>query len=153
MAWSYTANPGGKPADLVRLLLGDTDATSPLCDDAEVAFALLDQGDNAYLAAAWLADRIAAKLARDESFSASGVSISPARSAERFREMAVALRREAGAKMAASQTESAGALMCGAAVVTGARLSDMAAAASNADRVQPSFDRVDQAREAWEGWQ
>lgn len=153
MAWSYSANPGVVPADMVRLLLGDTDATSPLCDDGEVAFALTDQAGNAYLAAAWLADRVSAKLARDETISAGGVSISPQRSAERFRELAVSLRREATTRTSVSGEQIPGALTTGIAIVTGARRGDIAAANSLADRIPPAFERVDQARAAWEGWE
>jgi len=48
----------------VRLLIGDTDAGSPQVQDEEVTFALLEEGDNVYSAASWVAKTIAAKYAR-----------------------------------------------------------------------------------------
>lgn len=139
MAFTYTANPGGSSRDLVRLLLGDTNAAAPMCDDGEVAHALGDQRQDAHLAAAWLADRLAARFARDEAVSVDGISISGAGRAEAFRKLAANLRAEASRRATASGAD--GAPRVAGLVVTGLRNSDMAAAERDGDRPAPAFRR------------
>lgn len=141
MAWTYTANPGSVPRDLVRFLLGDTDAASPLCDDGEVEFALLDQGE-AYLAAAYLADRLAARYAGEEAVSIDGMSLGGAGRSERYRTLGASLRAEAGRRAKSVVSTTLGA---GMSVVTGAKLSDIAAANMSSDRVVSAFERVNPA--------
>ena len=46
MAFTYSDNPAGVPADQVRFLIGDVDEDSPWFSDAEIAFLLqLNDGD------------------------------------------------------------------------------------------------------------
>ena len=70
MAFTYddtdltTDTPSGR-LNATRLLLGDTNSGDPQVQDAEVNFALGQNGDNVYFAAAWLARVVASKYARE----------------------------------------------------------------------------------------
>jgi hypothetical protein len=56
MAWTYTGSPATSPVDLVRYRLGDVNPDNPLASDEECLQALRDEGNNAYLAAAAIAE-------------------------------------------------------------------------------------------------
>ena len=60
MSFSYddtdlTTDTASGRLNATRLLLGDTNSSDPQVQDAEVNFALLQNGDNVYFSAAWLA--------------------------------------------------------------------------------------------------
>lgn len=59
-----TATASGR-LNATRLLLGDTNSVDPQVQDAEVTFALAENGDNVYYAAAWLARVVSSKYARE----------------------------------------------------------------------------------------
>lgn len=144
MAWTYTDDPAGVPRDAVRFALGDTDEAEQLCSDSEVAYALAQKGGNALLAAAFLADRLAARFSRDESVSVDGVSLGGAGRAAAFRTLAARLRAEAADAAAPPPGGAiAGAPRNGALVLTGVRKSDMAEADADTDRVRPAFTTED----------
>lgn len=69
MAWSYdptdlnTSTASGR-LNTVRLLIGDTNTSDQQMQDAEITFALSENGDNTYLAASWSCRVIASKFAR-----------------------------------------------------------------------------------------
>jgi hypothetical protein len=63
MTATYTNDPVGNPIDQIRLLVGDTDVSDALLQDAEILF-FLSQDDNVYKAAAIAARSIAGKLVR-----------------------------------------------------------------------------------------
>lgn len=64
MTWTYGGNPSTSDRDEVRYLVGDTDSTDELTSDEEIAYAIAEAGNNK-LAAAMVAEAIAAKFARD----------------------------------------------------------------------------------------
>lgn len=64
---SYTYAAGSSANDVVRLLVGDTDADDWLLSDEEIAVFTAAQPSNNYLAAAEAAQAIAAKFARKTS--------------------------------------------------------------------------------------
>ena len=144
MAWTYTDNPASVPRDKVRFLLGDTDAREPLCSDAEVALALSEEASDAYRAAAYLADRLAARFGRDEPVTVDGQTIpGGADRARAFTALALRLRAEGASKVTVGTPVETGAglLRNGAVLVTGLRKSDMAAADLDPDRPVPGIKR------------
>ena len=68
MTWTYDGDPTQDRTAEVRFLVGDTDQTDPLVQDEEIEFVLTQyvpvEGSPAWLAAAHVADGIAAKFAR-----------------------------------------------------------------------------------------
>lgn len=138
MAWTYTAD-FAIPRDKVRLLLGDVTSADAHCSDDEVAFALAEESGNVYRAAAYLADRLAARFAGDEAISVPGLSLSGgAQRSAAFRALAAALRAEAQQRGGALVAAKPGG---GAVVVTGARISTMQEAACDPERPRPAFRR------------
>jgi len=89
--------PGASEKDTVRFLLQDTDMQNALFTDEEIIYTIDQwydvQGSYEYCASI-LADRAAAKYAREASYSADGVSINLAQVAQQFRDLAVNLRSE-----------------------------------------------------------
>jgi orotate phosphoribosyltransferase-like protein len=69
MAWSYdatdldTTTASGR-LNTVRLLVGDTDTLDQQTQNEEVTFALAENGNNVYYAAAWVARAISSKYSR-----------------------------------------------------------------------------------------
>jgi hypothetical protein len=69
MAWSYdptdlnTTTASGR-LNTVRLLIGDTNTLDQQMQDAEITFALSENGDNTYLAASWSCRILSSKFAR-----------------------------------------------------------------------------------------
>lgn len=69
MAWSYNSSDLNTTAtsgrlNSVRLLIGDTDTNDQLTQDEEIFFALTQNGNNVYYAAAWACRIISAKFSR-----------------------------------------------------------------------------------------
>lgn len=67
MAWNYSGNPAASDLDQVRFLVGDTDSTDPLVQDAEITFAI-DAQATLELAAAMVLRALAAKFSRQASW-------------------------------------------------------------------------------------
>jgi hypothetical protein len=63
VSWTYTRNPStatsGGRRDALRLLLNDLSSSRPLRQDEELAFALSQENNNLYLAAAWMCESLA----------------------------------------------------------------------------------------------
>lgn len=91
MSWTYSGNPASSDNDKVRFLVGDTDETDQLVQDEEIAYALTTQ-PTAELAAALVAEAIAAKFARQVDSTVGRVSESASQRAMAFRERAKELR-------------------------------------------------------------
>ena len=79
MEFSYGGDLKGNLKDAVRFLIGDTNADEPMLMDGEIEFLIAvwkkRAGNSPYLLAATAAEAIAAKLAREVSFSADGQSL------------------------------------------------------------------------------
>ena len=96
MTMTYT-DPGSNDKDAIRFLLQDTNPTEFFLSDEEITYATTKlmplYGSVEYVAAA-LAETIAAKYAREATYSADGVSIGLGQVAGQFRELAVSLRAQ-----------------------------------------------------------
>lgn len=127
MTWTYNATPdtsstGGR-RDAVRLLLKDTNASSPLLQDEELAFYLTENGSNVWRAAADAADALAAREADSKSvgdLAISGFGTNWANVASKYR------------MRANSQV---------APYAGGISLADKQAFEDDTDRVRPAFTR------------
>lgn len=90
--------------DQVRLMVGDTDMSDPLLSDEEVGVFLTDRSitvdgtttANVIAAAADAAQAIAAKFARDYTFSEDGQSFNRAERVNHYRTLSESLRRRQG---------------------------------------------------------
>src|SRR5262245_29549334 len=101
MAWTYSSAPGTSNAasrrDAVRILTNDRFTSRQLVQDAIVAFALSEEGNNVYRAAAWVCDSLAdseAVNARVGDFTLGGEK--PAN----YKDLARILRRRSAEKFA-----------------------------------------------------
>lgn len=96
MTYSYSS-PDASEKDAVRFLLQDTNSSEWLLSDEEIQYALTKwydvYGTVEYVAAV-LADNLSARYAREASYSADGVSINLAQSAQQFRDLATMLREQ-----------------------------------------------------------
>lgn len=97
MSWNYSGIPSTSSLDEVRFLVGDTDATDQLLQDEELQF-LLDKwltihGSTFYVAAI-ACETIAAKFAREATYSADGVSVSLSELQAKFKTQAETLRAQ-----------------------------------------------------------
>lgn len=99
MAWTYGGDPSANNRDKVRFLIGDTDSTNELLQDAEITFLFNEWNSNAYLAAAHACDSLAAKFAgkADNSKSVGDLSISTqfGQQADRYRSLGAQLMAQA----------------------------------------------------------
>lgn len=126
MGWTYSGNPSDSTKDAVRFLLGDTDSSSPLVTDEEIAYAVAEEGD-ARLAASVVAKAIASVFGRKADKSVGDLHISYKSQADYYSGLAVELT----AKSTAYAMPYAG----------GISISDKDASRDNSDRVRPSFSR------------
>lgn len=133
MAWTYTGNPASNNVDAVRYLVGDVDSAAPLVTDEVITWEV-SQWPNLYLAAANVADSIAALLGRTQGMRADGVTFGDA--AKEMRERAKTLR----ARGAVAGNTGANATV-GGVYVGGISISEKAANEADTDRVRPSFTR------------
>lgn len=99
MTWTYDSAPDTTTAagrrDAVRLLVGDTETTDQQVTDEEIAFSLLETGNNVYGAGAWIARAIAGKYARRVSMGADGVSQQFGQRQKHYTDLAVSLEKRA----------------------------------------------------------
>lgn len=91
MAFTYSGDPSTSSRDQVRFLLGDTDGSSPLLQDAEIDW-LLTQEHHIFLAAARAADTIAAKFTSEVNVSADGMSFNAKDIGDNYAKLAERLR-------------------------------------------------------------
>src|SRR5688500_12229196 len=92
MSWSYSGDPSSSSLDEVRFLLGDIDSTYPLLSDEEITYLLQERTSRG--AAADAASALAARYAREVSFSADGVSVQVEQLQEKYEKLATSLRYE-----------------------------------------------------------
>jgi hypothetical protein len=97
--WSYTGSPSTRPLDAVRFLSGDTDPADQKVLDAEITFLLSENGGDTYLAAASVADQLAA-ISNSQSLQSKSVgdlslTYSHSASAKQYSELADRLRARA----------------------------------------------------------
>lgn len=64
MAWTYSGDPATSDRDKVRFLIGDTDSTDQLLQDAEIAYVITEAGGSIYQAAHDAAYAVASKFSR-----------------------------------------------------------------------------------------
>lgn len=96
MSWTYVS-PANSPKDEVRFLIGDTDTADQLLQDEEIQFLLdtwLTVHGTTFYVAAIACETIAAKLAREISYSADGVSVSLSELQQKFLAQAERLRAQ-----------------------------------------------------------
>lgn len=95
MAWTYGGDPSANTRDEVRFLIGDTDTTNQLLQDAEITFLYNQWNSNAYLAAAHACDALAAKFAAKSDYSKSvgdlSISTQFGQQADRYRSLGAQL--------------------------------------------------------------
>ena len=79
MTWTYSADPTSSQKDAIRWLVGDTNPDTPLVQDEEIAFNLMEMNYEIYRAAANTAQNIASTftgLSQSTSKSVGGLSLS-----------------------------------------------------------------------------
>lgn len=91
MTWTYSGDPSTSPKDEVRFLLGDTDTNDQLIQDEEIEY-LLTTWEHPILAASYAAEQIATGFTRHVSISGDGMSWSGGELADKFWNLADALR-------------------------------------------------------------
>ena len=126
MTWTYSGDPSGSSRDAVRFLVGDTDTNDQQITDEEIAWALT-QRSNTYLAAALIAERIAAQYARKVDKSVDSLSISFSQRQEHYLALARQLKRDATKGLAP--------------FAGGVSRSDVESRNADSDRVGPDFKR------------
>lgn len=96
LQWTYSGDPGASDLDHVRFLVGDTLSSEPLLDDREVLHAISEK-TNLHMAASMLADHLAARYSRKANFTVGPVSKSMGDLADKFRQLAKDLKKDATA--------------------------------------------------------
>jgi hypothetical protein len=108
MAWTYSGDPAGSARDKVRFLIGDTDTTNQLLNDAEIAFLLDQWNNNAYIAASEACNSLAAKFSAKSDYSRSvgdlSISTQYGQQADRYASLGGQLRAQATASAPPSPT-------------------------------------------------
>jgi hypothetical protein len=127
MSWTYSGDPSLSDRDKVRFLVFDTDVNEQLINDEEIAWVLTEQS-NIYMAAANVAEAIAAKFAKDINRSAVGLSASPGGRGRFYLDLADKLRSQA------ATVNTHGEIFAG-----GLSIAGKAALNSEADDTQPTF--------------
>lgn len=97
MTFTYNANPAAEPVDAVRLLVGDHNASEYFLQDEEIAWlhdTWINKG-NVYFVAAKAAETIAAKFARETTFTADGQTVSLSELQDKYLALATSLREQA----------------------------------------------------------
>jgi len=131
MTWSYDSTDLSTDLNRVRLLIGDTNDSSPLLTNEEIAY-YLSQKDNIFLAAADAVEYgILPKIARDIDRSNLGMSATRSQKSQQYRDLAKSLRAQAYTNAEV--------------VSTAQSISDRTANEADTDLLQPIFER-DQSR-------
>ncbi len=96
MSWEYQG-PSASDKDEVRFLIGDTDVEDQLLSDEEIQFLVdtwLPVHGTTFYVASIACETIAAKLAREISYSADGVSVSLSELQAKYEKQAETLREQ-----------------------------------------------------------
>lgn len=96
--WTYSGDPSSTNRDAVRFLIGDTDNTSQLVTDEEIAYMLTQEGSTSS-AAARVCRSLAAKYARFMDQSVGDLNISYSQRFKQFSEMAAKLESDASSRV------------------------------------------------------
>lgn len=91
MGFSYSGNPQNSEKDEVRFLLGDTDSSRGMLQDAEILYLITSEGSTLHAAVAG-AIALAAKFARASDETVGSVSKSYSQRAEAFHKLAKVLK-------------------------------------------------------------
>ena len=95
MTWSYSGNPGDSDLDTVRFLLQDVEEQEAFLTDEEIQYLIdnyLDRWKSPTAVAAYAAEVLSNRFAREMSVSGDGVSIDTAALQQRFADVAASLR-------------------------------------------------------------
>ena len=128
MSWTYGGDPLANTRDELRFLVGDTDTSNQLLNDAEIAYANAQFPGNVKLAAAYAAKAIAAIFSRRADKQVGDLRITYSQQMKQYLDLAKKFEAEgsrAGARPYAG----------------GITVSDKQAVNLDADRVKPSFRR------------
>jgi hypothetical protein len=131
--WSYSGNPASSNKDAVRFEIQDTESTAPLVQDAEVEYAIAQEGAatpaprDLLSAAARLCEIIARKFSAQADTVIGSLEVTYSKQAAGYRAMAKDLRKRAQGS--------------GLPFVGGQSISAKQALREEQDRVQPIFRR------------
>jgi hypothetical protein len=84
MTFTYTADPTNVPIDMVRFIIGDTDANAPLLADSEIEFLIATKG-SANSAAQAACVKLMAKFAREVDYTIGPESVSASQRFEQYK--------------------------------------------------------------------
>lgn len=125
MTWTYDGDPSANDRDEVRYLVGDTDTSSQLTTDEEIAYAVAEEADN-LMAAARVAKALAAKFARLADKAVGDLNISYSQRQEAYLNLAKELETRSNRSGAPPYAG-------------GISISDKETVVDNDDRVEPAF--------------
>lgn len=130
----YTNDPANSPSDQVRFFVGDTSTTNPDLTDQEVAFLLLEEGDNTLRAAARAAESLSSLYTKK----ADSRQVGPLRIVQSNRNMSKAGEFILLAKRLWARAGNAG---LAAPFAGGISRADKNSRIQDTDRVRPAFSR------------
>jgi len=93
--WSYSGDPTDSDLDEIRFLVQDTDTADQLITDEEISYIIdkwVDVYGSNFMAAAMVAEAIAAKFTREVAYSADGVSVAVEQLQQKYDNLAMSLR-------------------------------------------------------------
>jgi len=96
MPWSYSGEPGSSPKDAVRFEIPDRDASAPLLQDAEIEYALAQEGNDVLAAAAHCCEELSRELSLQADTQFGSVKTSYKDAAKNLAARAEELRKRAG---------------------------------------------------------
>lgn len=131
MSFSYSGDPATSDLDAVRFLIGDKVEANCLVQDQEIDYALA-QESSVRLAAANIAEAIAAKATQEVSWVRGRVEYRPGEMADRYYKLA---------KMLRDQETGLGSYGIDSAYAGGISVTTVDANQQDADTVQPRFTR------------
>lgn len=126
--WNYSGNPGFSAKDQVRYLIGDTIASKPLLNDAEIEWVLTQYQFTPMNAAIRCCEAIVAKFSRQADESVGQVKITFSQKAEAYRKLITDLRNRLAMEGAVPYSG-------------GISKSDIQANDQNSNRVRPDFTK------------
>ena len=99
MAWTYSGDPANSDRDKVRFLIGDTDTTNQLLQDAEIAYLLSVYDNDPFMSAVMgcrsLASKFSAKADYSRSVGDLSISTQYGATADRYLKLADTLTAQA----------------------------------------------------------
>lgn len=127
MTWNYSGDPSDSQLDEVRFLIGDTDTTDQLLQDAEINYLLTTEGS--VLGAAYRsALAIVAKLSREFDQAVGSVKYNLSQRVKQYNDLVLSLKAQLGISGSIP-------------FVGGISISDKESRREDTDRVQPKFTR------------